>query len=110
MNWPNDADGDVLRSLHESGFDFSKATLIDFNVDFRSWPPPPEAVALLSREYPSLKVYAPEDSGDGYLQFQVYALATYELVTNVQAHVTELMVPFKGECDSWGILHDPNSN
>ncbi len=107
MNWPNDADGDVLRRLQESGFDLSKATLIDFNVDFQIWPPPTEAVALLSREYPSLKLYPPDDNGDGYLQFQVYALASYELVMNVQSHVTELMAPFKGECDSWGILQEP---
>ena len=36
MTWPSDADGDVLRRLEQSGFHFSKSTLIDFNVDFQS--------------------------------------------------------------------------
>jgi len=34
MSWPTDADGDVLRRLQNGGFDFSKPTLIDFNVTY----------------------------------------------------------------------------
>ena len=33
IDWPNDADGDVLRRMKESGFDFSKIHSIDFNID-----------------------------------------------------------------------------
>ena len=42
----------------------------------------------------------------GYLEFQVYALVSYELVTNTQRHVTELMAPFRGVCCSWGVGFD----
>jgi regulator of ribonuclease activity B len=104
-NWPNDADGDVLRSMEESGFDFSMPCLIDFNVDFENWPPSPEAMRLLSREYPSAKIYDPEGDSAGYVLIQVHALLTYELVIRTQAYVSELMAPFKGECVSWGVLH-----
>jgi hypothetical protein len=107
MNWPNDADGDVLRRLEDSGFDFSKPCLIDFNVDFRNWPPSPSAVSLLSREYPSLKMYEPGEFR-GYLLVQVFALMTYELVTGVQESISDAMAPFGGRCDSWGVLQDPN--
>jgi len=107
MSWPGDADGDVLRRLQNGGFDFSTPTLIDFNVDFQNWPPPPAAVSVLSRHYPSLKVYEPDGEYGGYLKFQVYALVTYELVTNIQSEVTELMAPFQGECSSWGVLVTP---
>lgn len=70
MKWPRDADGDVLRRLQEDGgFDFSTPTLIDFDVDFQTWPPPPAAVEMLSRQHPSLEVYEPEGKDDGYLQF-----------------------------------------
>lgn len=31
-NWPDDADGDVLRRMQRTGFDFSKPCLIDCNV------------------------------------------------------------------------------
>jgi hypothetical protein len=109
MSWPYDADGDVLRQLKDGGFDFSQPTLIDFEVDFQSWPPSPTAFATLSRHYPSFKIYEPDDEHEGYLHFQVYALVTYELVTSVQIAVTELMAPFRGECCSWGVLVTPPS-
>jgi len=104
MSWPTDADGDVLRALQDGGFDFSKPTLIDFNVDFQNRPPPPAALNVLSRHYPSLEICEPDGEADGYLLFQVYALVTYELVMNVQSEVTELMAPFQGECSSWGVF------
>jgi hypothetical protein len=107
VNWPTDADGDVLRSLKDSGFDFAKPCLIDFNVDFDNWPPSPKAVSLLSREYPSLTAYEPEADTRGYLLVQVFGLLTYELVTHVQESISDAMAPFGGRCDSWGVLHRP---
>lgn len=38
MEWPNDADGGVFRSLQDDGFDFEKECSIDFNIDFDHWP------------------------------------------------------------------------
>jgi hypothetical protein len=110
MSWPNDVDGDLFRTLAESGFDFAKPTLIDFNVSFRSWPPSPHAVARLCRDYPSVVMYEPESDIDGFLQFQVYALVTYEFVTNIQSEVTEMMAPFRGECSTWGVLVDTDGD
>jgi hypothetical protein len=108
MSWPADVDGDVLRSLEEGGFDFASPALIDFNVDFQHWPPARAAIEALARHYPGLEVHDPEGEEEvGYLQFQVYALVTYELVMNIQSEVTELMAPFRGECSSWGLLVTP---
>lgn len=104
MDWPTDVDGNVFRALQNQGFDFSKPTLIDFNVDFQTWPPPQAALTELSRHYPSIEVCEPDDDADGYLQFHVYALVTYELVMNTQSEVTEMMAPFRGECSSWGVF------
>ena len=105
MRWPNDADGEVLRSLQAGVFDFAKPCLIDFD----NWPPPSAAMSMLSREYPSLKIYEPDGELRGYLQVQVYGLLTYELVTRVQRSISEAMAPFGGRCESWGGLHDPNA-
>jgi hypothetical protein len=102
-NWPNDADGDVLRRLEADGFDFSKPRLIDFNVDFETWPPAAEAVRLLACEYPSAALVAPDEHGEGYIEFQVHAIPSYELVTGVQDNVSKLMAPFHGVCNSWGV-------
>jgi len=56
-----------------------------------------------------IEVYEPDGEHEGYFQFQVYALVTYELVMNVQSEVSELMTPFQGECSSWGVLFTPQT-
>src|SRR5580704_9005354 len=105
MIYPDGADGNVLMRLEERGFYFSKKAIIDFNVDFKSWHPSKEAVALLSAKYPSVKIYEQEDEHSGYLQFQIFDFLAYNLVTTTQDYVTELMQPFRGECVSWGVMH-----
>ena len=102
--WPNDADGDVFRRLAEHGFDFSKSHTIDFNVDFDGWPPSPKAVELLRSTYGDIKLYEPDDLGNGYALFNIYGPVTYETVTAVQRRVTTAMQPFGGRCESWGVL------
>ena len=104
-----DPDGDALLRLAEDGFDFSRPGLVEFSVDFRSWPPPRGAMACLSRDYPSASVCVTDDDHDGYLEFQVYALVSYELVTNIQRYVTELMAPYHGVCASWSVVRSAST-
>jgi Regulator of ribonuclease activity B len=105
----HDVDEEALRKLKENGFDFSKPRVVEFTVDFMSWPPRHEAMRLLRRDYPSVAVCTSVESQSGYLEFQVYALVSYELVTNTQRHVTELMAPYLGVCSSWVVLaNSPN--
>lgn len=101
---PGDADGEALDRLKQNGFDFSKPRLVEFTVDFSSWPPHREAMKRLAQDYPSVAVCRADGDRDGYLEFQVYALVSYELVTNIQSHVTELMAPYNGVCSSWAVL------
>src|SRR5262245_12325024 len=105
MNWPDDADGDVLRGLEDDGFDFSRSHVIDFNVDFDSWPPMPQAIAVLKRRYPSAAVCQPDGNDNGYMQFQIEAVLSYDLVMKVQRDVSELMADFGGRCESWGVMN-----
>ncbi len=100
--WPGDADGDVLRAMHDDGFDFEQEVDIDFMVDFDVWPPAPAFLALLAARYPDLEVVEPDSEDDGYVQFVVTARLTYELVMSVQAEVTAMAAPFGGVCESWG--------
>ena len=105
MNWPDDADGDVLRRLEDDGFDFSKSHVIDFNVDFDSWPPMPEAIAVLSRHYPNARLRQPDANDKGYVQFQIEAALSYDIVMKVQREVSSLMADFGGRCESWGVMN-----
>ena len=104
-SWPRDADGDVLRRLQASGFDFDSEHRIDFNVDFESWPPPVTFLEQLRATYPDALVVNPDQNGNGYVTFVVWSRVTYQLVTFVQQSVSQLAGPFGGVCESWGVLH-----
>jgi hypothetical protein len=106
IDWPEDADGGVFRSLAADGFDFSVPHYVDYNVDFESWPPPTAALDWLRAQYGELGLYPPDDSMAGYVQFQVLDRVTYEGVTSTQRRVTVAMEPFSGVCESWGVMHN----
>jgi len=105
-DWPNDVDGDVFRRMEESGFDFSKYQLIDFNVDFEEWPPTTEALAVVRHRYPNAVLRPPDGEDRAHVQFQVHALVTYDLVIRIQREMSELMADFGGRCESWGVMQD----
>ena len=105
VSWPEDADGDVFRRLETNGFDFSKPYSVDYNVDFKSWPPPPNAIEVLQAQYGHVELYEPDEDGAGYALFQIVGLVTYEGVTSVQRRTTLAMQPYGGVCETWGVLH-----
>ena len=104
-DWPDDADGGVFRNLAAGGFDFSKPHPVDYNVDFKSWPPQAAAIEWLRTRYGKLGLYPP-NHGDGYVQFQVLNRVAYEGVTAIQRRVSTAMEPFGGVCESWGVMHN----
>ena len=103
--WPQDADGDVFRRLAASGLDFEVPYSIDFNIDFETWPPSPELIKFLRKQYSDIKVFEPDGESSGYVLFVVNAKLTYELVMFVQSTVSELAAPYGGVCESWGVMH-----
>lgn len=102
--WPDDADGDVLRRMDASGFDFEEPCLIDFNVDFDCWPPSDAAMQMLYEMHSNSKAISLEGEG-GYVCFHIHARLSYELVVNIQRLVSERMASFGGVCESLGVLH-----
>lgn len=107
MQWPLDADGDVFRRMQSRGFDFGTTCIVDFSIDFSSWPPSEVAIQLLDQHFPGkTEVFADDDSRGGYINVQIIHQLTYEWVLEIQNQITELMLPFEGVCESWGVLHD----
>ncbi len=102
--FPDDVDGDVLRRLEESGFDFQKPTTIDFNVDFDSWPPHPDAVSKLKEFAGAIEIYEPDGEYSGYILFNIHQILSYKLVIETQDNVTSLVAEYGGICESWGVL------
>jgi hypothetical protein len=104
--WPKDVDGDVLRRMEESGFDFAEPVAIDFNIDFQSWPPADEAMELLRVRFPNVELVEPTASFPGYLRFTVVDKVTYPLVMNTQREASDLVRTFGGVCESWGVSQE----
>lgn len=104
--WPSDVDGDVFRRLDAARFDFSKEVDIDFNIDFKTWPPSPDLIRSLEKQFANVKVYTPDSDGDGYVQVSLRTLVTYDLVMSMQATLTGLAATDGGVCESWGVLQD----
>lgn len=101
--WPNDADGDVFRNLQKSGFDFSKEYVVDFNIDFESWPPRVDLSAQIEEVFPEAIVVLNDD--EGYILVKIKALLTYELVVSVQKKLSSIAKVHCGHCESWGVMH-----
>ena len=103
--WPNDADGDVLRRMQQSGFDFNKEVAIDFAIEFEQWPVNERVTRALEEYCPEFELVATEsDTEKGFAQFQIFGLVTYELVTSTQATANQKFSQYRGICESWGVL------
>ena len=101
-SYPNDADGDALRKVAESGADMSRPMVIDFSVevpDERTARRVAEVVATHGFD-PSISEDDDSDSWSVYCSKSI--LATYEGVVAVQIELNELLSPHGGICDGWG--------
>ena len=105
--WPKDADGDVMRRLASSGFDFEREYEIDFNVDFEEWPPSRQALSWLADNFENVFLHDPDGGSAGYVRLLVRGKLTYELVTGIQHRVSSELHQSGAVCESWGVLHGP---
>ena len=105
MTWPNDADGDVFRRLENDNFSFNKTHIIEFFIDFESWPLTEDNINKIINIYPNIEIIDSNDknNSDGYMSFEIKDILTYDLVIDVQNTVTEQMSFVQGRCESWEV-------
>ena len=103
--WPDDADGDVMRRLETGGFDFSRKYDIDFNIEFKQWPPHPNAMAWLKARYDHVVAHEPDEASGGYVQLIVHSKLTYPFILETQSEATSGVQKYGGVCEFWGVLH-----
>jgi hypothetical protein len=101
-DYPNDADGDELRNVAESGADMSRPMVIDFSVEV-----PDERTARRVAQVVETHGFDPsisedDDTGSWSVHCSKSMLATYEGVVAVQAWLNDLLSPHGGVCDGWG--------
>ncbi|QGZ94415.1 ribonuclease E inhibitor RraB [Terricaulis silvestris] len=106
MDWPLDADGDVLRRLREAGFNFANRAEIDFDIYFHNSRLAPQAASAIATAFPLATITAQEDG----LVVQIEEFLTYEFVTRMQTDLSELAEPFGGACTEWGVLIRPRAS
>ena len=110
MNWPDDADGDVLRRLQEHDFNFENIAKIEFDIDFDHWPLNNKEKELINKNYPNCEIIDPdeEDLNEGrdigYISYLLETKLTYEVITETQDKITEELKPIGGHCNTWGVL------
>jgi hypothetical protein len=99
--YPDDADGDALRSVAESGADMSRPMKIEFTISA-----PSHETAVAIAEMVSVHGYVPEiyvDEQD--YRVSLYCarvmMATYSGVVDAQAQLNRLCRPYAAECDGW---------
>jgi Regulator of ribonuclease activity B len=102
MDFPNDADGDSLRRVAESGSDMSRPMIIDFTIQA-----PDEHAARHIAGLVSAIGFDPSISdNEGRNSWSVYCsismLATYDGVVAAQSQLNEVSRPHGGSCDGWG--------
>ena len=106
---PNDADGEILRSLAENGNDLSKFMVIDFHIIV----PDQNTGAFLGDEG-RLAGYKPElfyneDVDEITLQASKLMLPEYQALIDAQVELGRMALPHGGTIDGWGTMGNAES-
>lgn len=104
MESPKDNDIALLKQLEKNGISFSKVHTIEFNVDFKSWPPQADVIAILKKKYHNVKLYEPDENFDGYLTLTMRGKLSYEFVKQAQSEISTLVGQYGAYCNSWAVL------
>lgn len=109
--FPDDDDGDVLRSLQKKGVDLSQPRGIDFYCWARDQATAEQIAALLDSRGFKSDVSDSDESEPADQRYSVYAakwmVPDYEDLLRIQAELNVLLFRFGTCCDGWGTLVDP---
>jgi len=102
-NFPNDADGDALRRLVDSGNDLSKPMFINFQVAVPDETAAKGLADVASKLGYRVDIYgSPECSLPWTCECSTRMLATYDGVISIEKELADLAAPFRGHPDGWG--------
>ena len=107
--FPDDADGDVLRRLEEAGFDFTKA----YDVDFYCYANDESTAKQILKKSEQIgyvsKIFVDEEDENKSKQYSVYMSVnikiTYAEVMRRQTELDGWLSDYNTRCDGWGGLH-----
>jgi regulator of RNase E activity RraB len=102
-DFPNDADGEVLRRIAQDGSDLSRPMFINFHVAVLNEASAKELAKLARKLGYRVRVYkSPECTQPWTCECSTRMVATYESVIAVQNELAEISRQFDGVPDGWG--------
>jgi hypothetical protein len=101
-SYPDDADGDALRKVAESGADMSRPMVIEFSVDAPDERAARRVAKFLAPVGFDPSIFHDDETGSWSVYCAKEMLATYEAVVDVQSELNRLLQAHGGHCDGWG--------
>jgi hypothetical protein len=102
--FPDDVDGDVLRRMALSGFDFEIKHDVDFVVEFYDWPISNLTTDRITKYFVRHEIID-HKNGTGEISGVINSLVTYEFVINIQKELSAIAESDNGICEVWGVFH-----
>lgn len=109
MNYPDDANGAVLRRMEEHGFDFASEHVVDFHAVFATEAEADRIARLYVADHKAGDTLTnietkPFEKGGMELTLSKKMLVTYEAVSAFEAKLAERVSQVDGYLDGWGVL------
>lgn len=112
-SYPDDADGDVLKAIAESGVDMTQPLTIEFVIDA---PSEQHALAiekdLVAAGHPAETVYEEGEEEEGIepgwvVMIEKDVVPDYQRIIDMQAEYDRFAAVHEGKVDGWGAVIDP---
>ena len=115
MVFPDDENGDVLRRMAESGFNFGQVHDVDFYAVFGERADAVKVARQLieaDRSENSLAGVSTDDTQGGATELKVVRkmLVTHQSVTVFERRLGEMCAAHGGHLDGWGVMQDATSD
>lgn len=101
-DYPDDSDGDALRSVAADGNDMSAPMVVEFPVVVPAETPAKQFASVASARGYQVHLWRDEEGSDWDVICAIKMVPTHADVVRIQRELTEWAAPFGGYCDSWG--------
>lgn len=101
-DYPDDADGDALRSIAASGSDMSRPMVIDFAIDASSKSIAQACLAAIEEAGFEGSLYHDEEDQRWSVYVPIPMIAEYDVIIRTQKILGELVTEHGGTPDGWG--------
>jgi hypothetical protein len=106
ISFPNDADGDALRSLYKEGLDFKKQHPVDFFIAAPDKSSAEKMLTSLKSEGFNCFLEEDDETGEWSCCYSSKMILEYQAIVDLQQKLERICTPFGGVSDGWGVFVD----